>query len=72
MSQIILSTKYNLEIQNLENSLGVLRAENDYLNKKIADENTAANLFETSQKLGLVKMGEPDYIMTTEEIFVAK
>jgi len=72
LSQIILFTKYNLEIQKFENSLQVLHAENDYLNKKIADENTAANLFETSQKLGLVKIGKPEYIMTTEEIFVAK
>ena len=72
LSQIILFTKYNLEIQKFENSLQVLHAENDYLNKKIADENTAANLYETSQKLGLVKIGKPEYIMTTEEIFVAK
>ncbi len=72
LSQIILSTKYNLEIQKYENGLQTLRLENDYLNKKIAGENTAAQLFQTSQKLGLVKMGKPEYIMTTEEIFVAK
>ena len=69
---VVLSTKYNLEIKKTENSLHVLRAEKDYLSRKMADENTTANLFEISQKIGLVKTHRPEYITTTEEIFVAR
>jgi len=72
LSQVILSAKYNFELRESTKELELLQAENDYLNKKIIDENTIVNLFETSEKLGLVKISNPEYILTTGEVFVAK
>jgi len=72
LSQIAFYTKSDLEIKKLEKDLQTTQAENEYLSRKITDANTINNLSLASKELGLVKTDKLDYIMTTEEVFVAK
>ena len=68
---IPITTIHN-RIKKLEKDLQTTQAENEYLSRKITDANTINNLSLASKELGLVKTDKLDYIMTTEEVFVAK